>query len=362
MHPNRPDCDAATLVVVTGSGRSGTSTVAGALKMLGLHIPQPEIAPNDANPRGYFEPKWAVAFHKKVLSRAGVRTLDGRPEAIDAMAAVTSDADLLDELRTWFATQLQGPQIVVKDPRTFWLRELWAQAATSLGVETVWLTMLRHPAEVVGSRDMHYLKGADADQRLARETTNLAGWVNVALTNERTSRGDRRVFVHYGDLITDWRSTMTTVAEGLGLRYDADLSAGEHHAVDDFIDPSLRRSQLTLDDLDLPASLRSVAEIAWECLDALSRDPDDAAAMERMDRLREDYDRVYAHAVALSQDHTASAVEAARVQARRRVTKQLRAKARAEQQAREADRSPAPRSLPRRFAGRLARTARVRRS
>ena len=200
MHPNRPDCDAATLVVVTGSGRSGTSTVAGALKMLGLHIPQPEIAPNDANPRGYFEPKWAVAFHKKVLSRAGVRTLDGRPEAIDAMAAVTSDADLLDELRTWFATQLQGPQIVVKDPRTFWLRELWAQAATSLGVETVWLTMLRHPAEVVGSRDMHYLKGADADQRLARETTNLAGWVNVALTNERTSRGDRRVFVHYGDL------------------------------------------------------------------------------------------------------------------------------------------------------------------
>ncbi len=117
--------------------------------------------------------------------------------------------------------------------------------------------MLRHPAEVVGSRDMHYLKDADAERRLARETGNLAGWVNVALTNERTSRGDRRTFVHYGEMITDWRSTMTRIAERLGLTYDADLSSGAHHEVDDFIDANLRRSQLTLEDIDVPADLRA---------------------------------------------------------------------------------------------------------
>jgi hypothetical protein len=343
MPPNAAASDATKLVVVTGSGRSGTSTVSGALKMLGCYVPQPEIPPNEANPRGYFEPKWAVEYHKKVLSRAGVRTLDGRPEAEQLMRSVTSDPDLLAELREWFATQLNAPQIVVKDPRTFWLRELWVQAATALDVETVWITMLRHPAEVVGSRDMHYLKDADADRRLARETGNLAGWVNVALTNERTSRGDRRTFVHYGDMITDWRSTMTRIAERLGLTYDTDLSSGTHHEVDDFIDANLRRSQLTLEDIDVPEDLRSLAQAVWDALDALAADPGDAAAMARMDTLRAEYDQLYTHAVALAQDHTNSEIEATRQRVRRRVTKQLKA-----EQA-----SASPPSLPRRIVRRV---------
>src|SRR5690242_16592127 len=329
------------LVVVTGSGRSGTSTVAGALKMLGCYVPQPEIPPNDANPRGYFEPKWVVEYHKRVLAEAGVRTLDARPEAETNMETVTSDPDLLAELRDWFATQLQAPQIVVKDPRAFWLRELWVQAASSLSVETSWITMLRHPAEVVGSRDMHYLKEADAERRLSRETGNLAGWVNVALTNERTSRDDRRTFVHYGDLITDWRTTMGKIADRLGLTYDADLSSGEHHAVDDFIDAKLRRSQLTLDDLDVPTQLRTIAEQVWQTLDSLAADPDDKDAMGRMDGLRADYDDLYRHAVALVQDHTSSVVELTRRRVRHRVTKQLRA-----------EDEQAPASLPRRIARR----------
>ena len=156
--------------------------------MLGCYVPQPEIPPNDANPRGYFEPKWAVAYHKKVLAQAGVRTLDGRPGAADLMAAVTSDPDLLLELREWFATQLVAPQIVVKDPRTSGCVTSGPRRPGPRG-RTSWLTMLRHPAEVVDSRDMHYLKDADDDRRLARETGNLAGWVNVALTNERHPAG-----------------------------------------------------------------------------------------------------------------------------------------------------------------------------
>jgi hypothetical protein len=270
------------------------------------------------------------------------------------MAAVTSDADLLTELRDWFATQLQGPQIVVKDPRTFWLRDLWVRAADELGVNTAWLTMLRHPAEVVGSRDMHYLKGADEERRLARETGNLAGWVNVGLTNERTSRDAARAFVHYSDLITDWRTTMTGIAERLGLSYDADLAAVEHHEVDDFIDARLRRSQLTLDDLDVPADLRTLAEEVWQSLDALTADPTDETTMKRMDDLRGRYDRLYRHAVALAQDHTNSAVEATRQRVRRRVTRELRDQAPA---ARATD--PVARRVARRIVGRVRSAART---
>ncbi len=311
------------VVVVTGSGRSGTSTVAGTLKMLGSYVPQPEILPNEANPRGYFEPKWTVAFHKKVLAEAGVRTLDGRPVARELMRSVTGREDFLTELRDWFATQLQGRQVVVKDPRIVWLRDMWSTVATDLGAETRWLTMLRHPAEVVGSRDRHYLAGANDTHRLARETANLAGWVNVGLTNERASRGDRRVFVHYSDMISDWRSAMTVVADRLGLSYDADLSAGGHHPVDDFIDVGLRRVQVTLDDLDVPANLRTIAETVWSGLDALARDPDDAEAMARLDAAREEYDRLFRHSEALVQDAMDFAIKDTRRRVRRSMTRSL---------------------------------------
>jgi len=52
--------DQVKLVVVTGSGRSGTSSVAGTLKRLGLYIPQPEVETDERNPRGYYEPLWVA--------------------------------------------------------------------------------------------------------------------------------------------------------------------------------------------------------------------------------------------------------------------------------------------------------------
>src|SRR4051794_28785752 len=143
------------LVIVTGSGRSGTSTVAGALKKLGSYVPQPELKPNEANPRGYFEPLWTVVYDKKILAEAGVRTLDGRPNAPNLMLRVAERDDVLEELSTWLAGHQQGPQVVIKDPRIVWLRDIYAKAAAGLGMETAWLTMLRHPAEVVASRDKH---------------------------------------------------------------------------------------------------------------------------------------------------------------------------------------------------------------
>jgi hypothetical protein len=337
--PPQTDPDAAPkLVLVTGSGRSGTSTVSGTLKMLGCYVPQPEVKADSSNPRGFFEPRWAVDFHKEVLKLAGVRTLDARPEALDLMSEVTSREDLRTELRDWFSTQLNGPQIIVKDPRIFWLRTLWVQAATDLGVRPTVLTMLRHPAEVVGSREMHYLKKADADRRLVRETANLAGWVNVALTNERVSRGDQRTFVRYTDLISDWRTTMARVAEQLDLTYDYDVASTEHHEVDDFIDVTLRRAQLTWDDIDVPEQLRDVAETVWQALDVLVRDPHDTDAMTTLDAMRTQYDQLHSHAVALTQDHTNSEVQAARRQARRRMAKSLQ----------QAAPQPTP-SLPRRI-------------
>ena len=66
MSTDAPDLDR-TMVIVTGAGRSGTSSMAGALKQLGVLVPQPEVQANKANPRGHFEPRclsWTPALRR----------------------------------------------------------------------------------------------------------------------------------------------------------------------------------------------------------------------------------------------------------------------------------------------------------
>src|SRR4051794_30888177 len=73
------------LVLVTGAGRSGTSTVAGTLHYLGLHVPEPYMKGNESNPKGFFESWWPVRYHNALLKRAQVGMTDGRPEAVDLL-------------------------------------------------------------------------------------------------------------------------------------------------------------------------------------------------------------------------------------------------------------------------------------
>ena len=78
----------ATLVVVAGSGRSGTSTIAGVLKMIGLTVPPPEVPGNATNPRGFFEPRWVVDYQSTLLCESAARLTDARPASFDSTREV----------------------------------------------------------------------------------------------------------------------------------------------------------------------------------------------------------------------------------------------------------------------------------
>ena len=292
------------LVMVAGAGRSGTSTVAGALSMLGLHLPQPEVPADETNPRGFFESQWVVDFHKALLDRSPViRTLDARPEVAELAEQRPTDDDA-ERLSAWLAEQLAHEQVLVKDPRAFWFHDLWRRTAAGQGAELAFLTMLRHPAEVAKSRDTWYTPDIDEDFRRHRATANVAGWCNAAFVTERITRAEPRVFVRYTDLLSDWRAGLRSVRDVLGLDLDADLESADHHAVDDFIDSGLRRSETTWDSVDLPDTLRAVAEGTWEQLNRLADDPADPSTGPALELLQRDYDKVHDHAVAIALDHT----------------------------------------------------------
>jgi hypothetical protein len=292
------------LVIVTGSGRSGTSSVAGTLKRLGLHIPQPEVATDERNPRGYYEPLWVADFHKYLLNPIPVRTIDSRPQAGEiAMAAVTPEVE--GELREWLRQQLDHPVLAIKETRAYWVYSMWERVAADLGLEVTSLTMLRHPTQVVRSRDSAYLTDETDTFRRQRETTNVAAWMNSVFETERVTRGNPRAFVPYYDLIGDWRAAMARAGAQLGLTYN---DTRGHHPVDDFIDASLNRSKPDWEGLEVAPHLVDLADRSWDAMNALVESPDDEVVMKRIDGLRHEYVDLYETSAAIALDETTAQV------------------------------------------------------
>jgi hypothetical protein len=351
------------VVVVAGSGRSGTSTIAGVLKTVGLVIPPPEVPGNRTNPRGFFEPRWAVDLQSRLLRRSSVFLTDARPAAFDLTAAVTDDEALLAEVAGWLREHLAaGHDLVVKDPRNSWFLPLWREAAVEAGAQAAFLTMLRHPAEVVGSKDKYY-KGTSAGETPRHaQTTRVASWLNVALFTELATRETRRSFVLYNDLLDDWRAVVSRVVDELDLTTGREVDEVAAAEVDAFVDPGLRRVRTGWDDIDCPDDVREMAQDVWEQLCVLAAGGGfDEAAQQRLDEVRERYTAMYADAEALAQSSAEDARRAGARQGRRAVLKEQRKAARRAGAAGgpAADRPAVVRRV-RALAGRVARRVRRR--
>ena len=107
--------------------------------------------------------------------------------------------------------------VVIKETRAYWVYPLWQRVVAAVGAELTSLTMLRHPTQVVRSRDTAYLSGRSDEFRLARETSNVAAWMNSVFVTERATRDNPRAFVPYYDLVEDWRSAISRACEQLGI-------------------------------------------------------------------------------------------------------------------------------------------------
>jgi hypothetical protein len=313
------------MVVVAGSGRSGTSTVAGVLQMLGLRIPGPEVPGDRTNPRGFFEPQWAVSFQGRLLRRASVLLTDARPSAFSDTARIAERQDVLDELGSWLSGHIEpGVELLVKDPRSSWFLPLWRRAAAEAGADVCFLTMLRHPAEVVGSKDKYYRGKSAGETPRHAQTTRVASWVNVALFTEANTRDASRSIVLYNEILDDWRLVMTRTLAELGLRERA-LAPAVSAEVDAFVDPGLRRIRTGWDEIDCPDAVQELAQEVWEQLCVLASNGGfDRDAQARLDTARERYVRMYADAEALAQSSADNAKRLGARQARQKLLHEQR--------------------------------------
>jgi hypothetical protein len=291
-----------TLLLVAGSGRSGTSLFSGLVQRLGFYIPQPEVPADESNPRGFAESQWVVDFHARWLRRAGVQPSDARPAAWAHVAEVALDEGVVRQVGGWLRKQFrESDHIAVKDPRLSWFLPLWRRSADEVGAALRVATVLRHPAAVVDSKQRYYGGWLD-------DVGRTAGWLNQMLFTERGTREMSRAFVRYEDLLDDWPRVVGRVAEVLGLSAITEARTTSLRDAHAFVDRGLSRSRTEWPpDLSMPAVLHEQADAVWELMSELA-DRDEAEVWEKLDAARARYIDFYSEAESIAQ----SSVRAAR--------------------------------------------------
>ena len=216
------------LVLVSGSGRSGTSSLAGTLKRLGLHVPQPEVEASETNPRGFYEPQWVIDFHKRHLKELALFNIDSRPAAVDIVARATSSRARRPPSCTsgsrparrgapaGRADRREGPARLLVRPgvggrqRRGRRRPPLADRAAPprrgrrLARHRLPLQPVRRPAADQGDLQRRRLGARCAAHREGRPRL-------------------KRSFVRYVDLLADWRTALVPVQQQLELDLAADL-------------------------------------------------------------------------------------------------------------------------------------------
>ena len=291
-----PKKSARSLVLVAGSGRSGTSLFSGILQRLGFYVPQPEVPADSTNPRGFAESQWVVDFHTRLLARANVQVSDARPAAWSHTAEVALSDGVAGQLSGWLGKQFRSnDHVVVKDPRLSWFLPLWRRCAEEVGVTPRFVTVLRHPAAVVDSKQRSY-GGWQSD------VSRTAGWLNQTLFTERATREGPRIFVRYEDLLDDWTSVVGRVGEALDLSVIRDASAATIVSIHDFVDRGLSRSRSDWTGFSIPTALQEQVEVVWELISRLAE-----ADVEDLEKLTQELEAARAAYITLYEDAEAIA-------------------------------------------------------
>ena len=284
------------LILVAGSGRSGTSLFAGILKAMGGYVPQPEVSPDDTNPQGFGEPRWVVDLHTRLLRAAGVHSSDARPSAWAQTASVGREWDVRSELENWIRKEFRhGDHVVVKDPRLLWFIPMWQRAGEPVAAPC-FVTTLRHPLEVIMSKQMYYGEKWHPNNR-------VAGWLNTMLFTERATRGYRRALVRYDDLLNDCMLALEKVSVTLDLALIERSTPTQARDAARLVDPSLRRARATWDSLGVDDRLVELAEETNGVFDRAAGigNPNDSSIQSELDQLRERYVDLYEFAESIAE-------------------------------------------------------------
>ncbi len=262
-------------ILVLGMHRSGTSALTRVLSLLGAGLPHHLVGAAAGNETGHWEPQKLVDLNDAMLAEAGTFAGDWRRFDVARLAEGRGDHYRAEIARVIAEEFFSASLIVLKDPRVSLCVPIYVDALARAGYEPVFVHTLRSPLEVAASLEKR--------DRLTPRFSSLL-WLRYNLDAAAATRGGRRLFVAYDDLIADWRATIAKIGARIGVALAPSPEAAA--AVDAFLAPDRMHHRSSAADLAASDQVSNWVREAEAQLRALVNDPEDVAAERGLDSLR----------------------------------------------------------------------------
>ncbi len=222
--PPLPAPSGRPVVVVLGSGRSGTSLLMQVLAALGVRLSPTMIEARQDNPQGFQEDAPIVKAQADLLRSLGAWPFHPLPRkwradpATERTRAVLRKI-LMDRLKP-------GGLWGFKDPRTAAFLPLWQDLFNEMDLTPKYILALREPGSIIRS----FMQAYDTPADMAEEV-----WLRRTCDALEHTQADCHI-IHYEDWFTRSADMAADLAQHLGLAPPAD------NALQTIIRPGLDRS------------------------------------------------------------------------------------------------------------------------
>ncbi|HCW59860.1 MAG TPA: hypothetical protein DHB48_02510 [Sphingobium sp.] len=194
--------------MIVAMHRSGTSALSRALNLLGGDMPPRLIEADQWNAAGYWESKPIKDLNEEMLVSGGgewSEWLEFNPDWFKSSAMQRFRDRAIELVGSEFT---DSPLFIFKDPRLSILMPFWRSIFDELGIDQVAIHPLRNPVEVARSleRRNNFLM-----------SKGVLLWLRYTLDGERGTRGLRRIFTTFDDLLEDPAGLIERTQDDLGL-------------------------------------------------------------------------------------------------------------------------------------------------
>lgn len=268
-----------TCLIVLGMHRSGTSVLSGTLGLLGAELPADLAEATPFNAKGHFESKSIFRINEEMLRALGTAWYDLcglSPTDLSSIAVEKAKVELKEAIQGHYG---DASLLVLKDPRFCRIFPVLRAVIDDYDALPRIVFSFRNPLEVAQS-----LKTRDG----IALPHGLGLWLRHMLDGEFHSRGLRRVFVDYADLLKDWQTTIERVERELEIVFPRKAEAIEQ--VEEFIDADLRHHLEDTHELQAFSESPGWIYSTYEVFRKLLRNSNDEEALRQLDLIRADFE------------------------------------------------------------------------
>lgn len=197
-------------VIIAGMHRSGTSALSRVIGLLGCTLPKNLLRANPINATGHWKSERLSSFNDEILDAAGSGWDDWATCTPDWVNSPVMGDFARRALEIYGEEFGQANLAVFEDPRICRLLPFWLPLLEEANIKPYVILPIRNPKEVAAS--LAKRDGSDSYY-------NHLLWLRHVLEAEADSRGSKRAFVTYNDLLDNYSIVVSTTQERLGLKW-----------------------------------------------------------------------------------------------------------------------------------------------